>query len=96
MYIECMQITWDKDKAAINLKKHGVAFESVIPVLSDDRAITIEDTDHTEQRFVTIGTACNSVLLVVVYCYPDATDTIQIISARKAHPHERKEYETGI
>ena len=91
-----MQITWDKDKAAINLKKHGVIFESAIPALKDDIAITIEDTDHDEQRFVTIGMGSDSVLLVVVYCYPDATNTIHIISARKASSHERKEYETGI
>lgn len=96
MYIQYMQITWDSNKAAINQKKHGVAFESAIPVLSDHNAITIEDTDHDEQRFVTIGAGSDLILLVVVYCYPDATDTIQIISARKALPHERKAYETGI
>lgn len=78
------------------MKRHGVSFESAIPVLSDSNAITIEDMNHYEQRFVTLGMGQASSLLVVVYCYPDTAYTIHIISARKALPHERKEYETGL
>ncbi len=88
-----MQIVWDENKATVNLKQHGVSFVSAVPVLSDDLAITIEDTDHEEQRFVTIGIGLEFIMLVVIYCYPDET-TIRIISARKAAPHERREYES--
>ncbi len=88
-----MNIIWDENKAAINLKRHRVSFASAVSVLNDDFAITVEDTDHTEQRFVTIGMCMECRLLVVVYCYSDET-TIRIISARKADQHERKLYET--
>jgi uncharacterized DUF497 family protein len=86
-----MNIIWDKNKAAGNLKIHGVSFESAVSVLCDVYAVTIEDTDHEEQRFITIGMGDNFVVLVLVYSYPDDT-TIRLISARKAEPHERKEY----
>jgi uncharacterized DUF497 family protein len=88
-----MEIVWDKNKAAINMKRHGVSFVSAIAVLSDDSAITLEDIDHEEQRFITIGMDMECSILVLVYYYPDET-TIRIISARKAEPHERKEYES--
>jgi len=87
-----MKIIWNDSKAATNLKLHKVTFESAKPVFTDDLAITIEDNNHEEQRFVTIGIGENFILLVVVYCYPDET-TIRLISARKAEPHERREYE---
>lgn len=87
-----MKIVWDENKTVSNLKRHGVSFVSAVAVLSDDVAITIEDIDHEEQRFVTIGMDMECRLLVVVYCYPDKT-TIRIISVRKAEQHERKQYE---
>jgi len=88
-----MEIIWDKNKAIANKKCHKVSFESTKPVFYDDLAITIEDRDHEEQRFITIGMGERFVLLVVVYCYQDET-TIRVISARKAEPHERREYES--
>lgn len=54
--------------------------------------MTIEDGDHSEQRFVTLGMDDLGRILVVCYTYRDET-TIRLISARKAEPHERKEYE---
>ncbi len=92
MYGESMNIVWDQNKAIVNFNRHGVSFESAVSALSDDLAITIEDTDHDEERFITIGMGTNFTLLVVVYCYPDEM-TVRIISARKAEPHERKDYE---
>ncbi len=88
-----MEIVWDENKAKSNLKRHGVPFASAVAALSDDFALTIEDTDHLEQRFITIGIGLECQLLVVVYCYPTET-TIRIISARKAEPHERSDYES--
>ena len=82
-----------ENKAESNLARHGVSFVSAIAVLNDDFAITIEDIDHEEQRFITIGMDMECSILVLVYCYPDEI-TIRIISARKAEPHERNEYES--
>ena len=86
-----VKIVWDPEKAESNVKKHGVRFHDVEPVLYDPVAVTVEDERaHGEQRFVTIGVDGLGRILVVVFTW--RKDRIRIISARKATPRERKEY----
>jgi uncharacterized DUF497 family protein len=87
-----MRVTWDSAKAADNLRDHRVAFAAAATVLDDPFAITIEDPDHEEQRFVTLGADLTGTLLVVVYAYA-SEDEIRIISAREASRGERRRYE---
>jgi len=89
-----MDYEWDRDKARSNLKKHGVAFADAVFVFSDDYAVTIEDDDPGEQRFVTIGTDGLGRVLVVVYTWRGTR--IRIMSARKATSRERKQYKENI
>ena len=89
-----MKITWDPKKAQINIRLHGIEFSHAATVLDDPMALTIEDKRHGEQRFVTIGSDLLGRILVVVYAYDDK-EQIRLISARKASPHERKQYEEG-
>ena len=81
---------WDPNKAFANLRKHGIDFADAIEVLSDDSAITIEDTRFEEERFVTIGMDGFSQILVVVYTWRG--NSIRLISARKADRSERQQY----
>lgn len=90
-----MNYEWDPDKAARNLNKHGVDFADAVGVFEDDRAVTIEDTHHAEDRYVTIGIDYTLRLLVVVYTWRKE-NTIRIISARKAMPKERSIYEKEL
>ena len=39
---------WDIDKAASNLKKHGVSFDEASTVFDDDNSYTFPDPDHSE------------------------------------------------
>jgi len=87
-----MNFEWDADKATRNLRKHGVNFADAVGAFEDDRAITIEDTDHAEDRHVTIGMDFTLRLLVVVHTWRKE-NTIRIISARKAVLKERSIYE---
>jgi uncharacterized protein len=91
-YNHRVQLDWDEDKRAENLRKHGVDFVEAALVLDDPMGITIEDRDHNEQRFATLGVDSTARLLVVVYTYR-GTDVIRIISARPADAGERKQYE---
>lgn len=50
-----MKYEWDKAKAAENLRKHKVDFADAVIALEDENALTIEDRDHDEQRFKTLG-----------------------------------------
>ena len=88
-----MNAEWDPRKAEANFSKHGVRFSEALPVLEDDLAITIidSDSDETEARFVTVGMDAKARLLVVVYVVRG--ETYRIISARRADQHEREEYE---
>lgn len=79
-------------RPSANLAKHKVEFSHAATVLDDPLAVTIEDKDHEEQRFVTLGTDALGRVLVTVYTY-SGEDEIRLISARKATPLERQTYE---
>lgn len=88
-----MQFTWDKRKAASNLKKHSVLFTEAATVFGDPLSMTFPDPDHSadEERFITIGMSeAGRVLLVA---HTDRSGAIRIISARKATRPERNYYE---
>jgi len=85
---------WDKEKAKANLLKHGISFADAVTIFSDEAALTIEDDDPNEQRFVTIGMDALGRVLVVVYTWRG--EEIRIVSARKATPRERTHYEGSL
>lgn len=87
-----MELEWDADKAARNLKKHGVTFEDAAIVFHDTQRLEVYDNreDYSEARWATIGYAAPSLLFVVYTIRHE--DTIRIISARKANEQERKKY----
>ena len=87
-----MRVIWDTQKAVANIRHHGIEFSHAATVLDDPMAITIEDTRHGEQRFVTIGADILGRVLVAVYAY-SGEEEIRLISARRATPKERRIYE---
>jgi len=91
MYIGRMNIEYDPAKNDANIKEHGIDLADVEGVFYDPCALTIEDRDHDEQRFVVLGSDGFQRILVVCYTYREP-ETIRIISARKAEPQERKHY----
>lgn len=87
-----MELEWDADKTARNLKKHGVSFEDAELVFYDPGRIEAYDgrEDYGEDRWVTVGLAYSAVLYVVYTVRYG--NTIRLISARKANVEERKQY----
>ncbi len=90
-----LQFDWDPRKDTANQRKHGVSFEEALTVFSDERALLIDDPDHSddEDRFALLGLSASLRTLVVCHCYREARDIIRIITARKATRPERAEYE---
>jgi uncharacterized DUF497 family protein len=41
-----LRFEWDKDKAAANLKEHGVSFDEASTVFDDPLAAIFDDEDH--------------------------------------------------
>ena len=90
--------SWNTLKATTNRRKHGISFERATEVFRDKLAISVPDADHsiTEERWVTIGQAKNTKLLLVVHTYVEIQENqanIRIISARPATKHEQRQYE---
>ena len=80
---------WDKQKHAINLKKHHIDFIDAIKVFDDDNRIELENEKNGEVRYETIG-IIEEVAIFVVYTYRNKKR--RIISARRASKAERKTY----
>jgi uncharacterized DUF497 family protein len=90
-----MRITWDPQKAESNFIKHKIRFSDAELALYDTYAMTLEEqVIEGEQRFVTVGSDALGRIVMVVYSY--RADTIRLISAKKATPSQRKQYEKGI
>jgi len=92
--------TWDPEKEARNLKKHGVSFDLAARVFRDPFAVTVPNSYQGEERWQTIGmpSAETVLVLLVVHTWPEAEDGEgegRIISARRAAPRERRVYEEG-
>lgn len=83
---------WDSEKAAKNLRKHDISFELACEVFSDPFLLFTDASVPEEARGVVIGYTATSQLLFVVHV--EATsDRLRLISARRATPHERRQYE---
>ncbi|HEY6321870.1 MAG TPA: BrnT family toxin [Thermoanaerobaculia bacterium] len=89
-----MQVEWDEAKREENLRKHGIDFVGV-EMLFEGFTATIEDDrlDYGEQRFVTFGTMDGRVVAVV---HTEQSDSIRIISIRKATKREEQSYFSTI
>ena len=92
-----MQVEFDPDKAARNLKKHGVSFDEAVGSLLDPMALVREDEDaRGEARFVLVGRSGEGRLLTVCYTLRDDDETIRLISARASTRGEERQYAQGI
>ncbi|HEX8735297.1 MAG TPA: BrnT family toxin [Pyrinomonadaceae bacterium] len=91
-----MQFERDKEKAAINFKKHGVSFDEAETVFGSSLAGIFDDETHSieEKREIIIGYSINNRLLIIIFTERD-NETVRIISAREATPKERRKFENA-
>jgi uncharacterized DUF497 family protein len=94
MYNNKGSFEWDPNKAAANVRKHGVQFSEAVGVFSDDYAITIidDESDPTAQRLLTLGMGIRGRAFWLLFT-ATAAKNIRIISARTAGKRERDQYE---
>ena len=83
-------VEWDDNKNRINIRKHGISFETAALVFADEDRIEYYDQLHSidEDRYIVLG--CVQGILYVVYTMRE--DAARIISARLATPMERRLY----
>ncbi|MCP5098275.1 MAG: BrnT family toxin [Chloroflexi bacterium] len=88
-----MQFKWDEDKRRINIRKHGLDFESAKEIFQNPMLTQLDArADYGEDRWVGVGMTRNRIV-VVVYLEYDDDETVRIISLRKAVSYEQKQYE---
>ena len=87
-----LHFAWDSEKAATNLSKHGIAFETACQVFFDPLVCLQDASDEGEQREAAIGLTEDWMLLFVVHVAREE-DVIRIVSARLATTQERRTYE---
>ena len=91
---EGLLFEWDINKNLTNIEKHGISFKEAATVFRDSNSAVLTDEGHSsdnEERFLAIGFSRNLRILTVCHCYRDS-DTVRIISARRATKPEIKEY----
>ena len=91
-----IEFEWDRNKAKLNLRKHGVAFKVAASVFRDPLSITIDDPDHSEDedRYIIIGLSDAGRLLIV--SHTNRESRTRIINARELTRPEREAYEEEI
>ena len=83
-----MDFEWDENKNKSNIEKHGIAFEDAAKIFGKPRIEQRSDR-FNEERFITVGDVNDRIIAVI---YTLRRNKIRIISARKAHKNEEKEY----
>jgi len=88
-----MQITFDPDKDAVNLKKHGLSLQFGTDILADPNVLDLPDVrwDYGEDRWIAYGRVGARIYVCV---YAEYADHSRIISVRKANERETKRYQT--
>jgi uncharacterized DUF497 family protein len=91
---------WDPAKAASNLSKHRVSFDTAIRAFADPFALSeLDRIEDGEQRWQTTGMVEGFLLLLVAHTVREededgqTMEAIRIISARPASRKERRRYE---
>lgn len=81
---------WDEAKRLSNIKKHGIDFAGIERVFAGT-TVTIPDDrfDYGESRFTTLGLLAGR---VVVITHTETSESIRIISVRKATKNEEADY----
>ena len=90
-----MNFEWDEDKNESNIEKHGLDFEDAWEVFDSPMLIALDTRqNYGEDRWTSLGLLEHRVI-VVAYTLRDS-NTVRIISMRKALQHERFQFEAFL
>jgi uncharacterized protein len=91
-----LEFEWDPRKARANEVNHGIDFKEALTVFQDPLARIFDDNEHSsdEPREVIIGHSTKHRLILV--CFTVRATRVRLISARKATPLERRDYEKNV
>ena len=89
-----MEFAWDHGKSHANVLKHGVSFELAASIF---RGVVLTRLDtresYGELREISIGCSTKPSAIVVVVVHTERNGVTRLISARRASPQERRNYD---
>ena len=89
-----MRFEWDPEKAASNIRKHGISFDEAVTVFKDPLAFIFDDITHSEHEHREIIIGASTLRRMILVCFVERLESIvRIISARPATRQEIKDYE---
>lgn len=87
-----MKFEWDEAKNRENFVKHGLDFADAPKVFESPVLERLDDRfDYGEDRWIAIGLSNNILCVALVYT-EKSSNTIRIISFRKADSYEKQAY----
>lgn len=87
-----MKFEWDDVKNQENIAKHGLDFVDASQVFESPVLERLDDRfDYDEDRWIAVGLSRGVLCVVLVYT-ERSSNTIRIISFRKADRYERQAY----
>jgi uncharacterized protein len=84
---------WNESKSRRNRIAHGVAFEEAVSAFADPLGRIVEDPRHSREEALYALVAQSERGRIVVVMFTERADRIRVISARRATPTERRQYE---
>jgi uncharacterized protein len=90
--LDGIHFIWNTDKAAANVRKHGICFEEAAEAFLDPFLRLVDASPEDESRDAIIGMTENHRLLFVVHIAFEQ-EHVRIISGRRATRSERRCYE---
>ena len=89
-----MDFEWDETKRLANLEKHGIDFLDAMEMWQGNVfEVLSPQTGHGETRYLAIG-AIHGTVVTVIFTWREGNR--RLISARRARPHERKDYDEAF
>lgn len=86
-----MKFEWDEAKNTINIEKHGYSFHDAHELFEGDRLEFLDDRkDYGEPRHIILGFIQDRMVVAV---YTRRSETVRIISLRKANTREKERFE---
>jgi uncharacterized DUF497 family protein len=91
------RFSWDSEKEARNMRKHGLDFSIAARAFADPFAVTEQNRiDNGELRWRTLALVDGRAVLLVAHTLgedDDGTEHVHIVSARTADRKERRYYD---
>ena len=95
MNADSRKFEWDEAKNIENIRKHRIDFADVPAMFDQPMLIQLDNrSDYGEERWIGIGFLFSSVAVVV--WAERLSNTVRIISVRKANRYERQQFKNYL